>query len=148
MTRRGFVAASLAGVGGLAGCVGLGGGSHPTSFEITVSGSDGLSAKVTPSGSAEGVIQIYVGDEVTFEFANELDGKVSVHNHVIGEEAVVDAGGTHTMEFAVKDDMVGRHTIEGYRPQGHSGHDHEHGNESSGGGGHQGTELVTVEVRP
>lgn len=166
MTRRSVVVGGTAGIVSLAGCLDTftgGSGSRSRTFECRISrAGEKLAMTVEPEGDVEGVVEVQVGDEVTFEFTNATDAEVGVHNHVNDGEVTIDAGGTHAMAFEVTDDMVGRHEIEGWITGSAGGHHEEttedghhdeetttetHHHEDEGDHGETVT-LLVVEVRP
>ena len=159
--RRAVLLAGVPVVGSLAGCLGgIAGGSGPQerTYEVTITRSGGtLQASVDPSGDTAGVVQVNVGDTVTFDVTNEAGVPVGVHNHATDEEVVVEAGGSTTMEFEAVESMTGRHELEGYVAEGtEGGHsegtegNHSEGTAEGAEGGHGGetTPLIVIEVRP
>lgn len=178
LSRRSVVTIGATGLASLGGCISLPfgrGGPEELTFEITLRGSDGeITASIDPAGDVEDVVQINVGDDVTFEFVNERDHPTGIHNHAIDEEVVIDQGTTHTTAFTPTEEMVGRHEVEAFDAEGSGDHGHEEGTptdtdhheetpteeehheetsttDEHGSGEHSGQEefvILTVEVRP
>lgn len=127
----------------VAGCLGdFSGSSGPRerTFQLTIDESGGsLDARIEPEGDVEGVVQVNVGDTVTFDVVNEAGTPVGVHNHATGEEVVIEGGGESTMEFEASEAMTGRQEVEGWLASDDSG---------EGGHGGSATTLLVVEVRP
>lgn len=144
-SRRTVLAAGATTVAATSGCLGAlspgGQGSGERSIEFTLSGSPSEpSVAIAPEPSVEGVATVGVGDEVTFEYTNDLGSDFGVHNHVTDSEVVVEAGATASESFTVIEAMVGRHDIEGFEA--------DEGSETEGGHGDEAMSLAVVEVRP
>lgn len=115
-------------------------GPQERSFEVRITAEDDeLDGDVSGDETVNGLIQVFVGDTVTFTYNNETDDPVGVHDHPTDEEAVIDGGGETTFEYEVIEAMVGRHEIEAW-VAGDSDDAHAHEGEAS--------TLVTIEVRP
>lgn len=139
----------------LAGCTNLpgvdGGGPQERTFDITIREENGaLAATIEPTQGAEGVIQVNVGDDVTFELENTLNHDVGVHNHAADQEVTVEAESTHTMRFTPTESEIGRHELEAFEVEGHQEDDHNETGTEDGhdDGEHEGVAVAVIEVRP
>lgn len=167
-TRRTVVTIGGVGLAALAGCTSLPGGGESgpqeRTFEITIREENGaLAATIEPQSEAEGVIQVNVGDDVTFTLENTLDHGVGVHNHVTDQEVTIEAGSSRTMEFTPTEEQVGRHELEAFESDhqeddhgesedGHDENEDEHDetetDHDESEDDHGGTSLAVIEVRP
>lgn len=143
--RRTVLGSGVAGLVALAGCLDNPFGSsgpRERTYEITVSRSgEALAVSIEPSSDVEDVVQVNVGDTVTFDIVNDAGAPVGIHNHATDEEIVVEAGGERTTEFEATESMTGRHEIEGWIAEDDSGTaEGEHGEDA--------TALAVLEVRP
>lgn len=146
LARRGVLTTGGAVLAALAGCTNLpgvgGGGPQELAFDITIREENGaLTATIEPKQGAEGVIQVNVGDDVTFELENTLDHDVGVHNHATDQEVTVEAGSTHSMQFTPAEAEIGRHELEAFEVEV----DQEGGHDD---GEHEGVSVAVIEVRP
>jgi len=155
MTRRGMLTTGAAVLAALAGCTNLpgvgGDGPRARTFDITIrEESETLTATIEPKQGAEGVIQVNVDDDVTFNLENTLDHDVGVHNHVTDQEVTVEAGSTHAVRFTPTESEVGRHELEAFEEEAHQGDDHNETGSEDGhdDGEHEGVAVAVIEVRP
>lgn len=144
LRRRALVLAGVSGAVSLAGCGSLfggDGGPQDRSFdvEVTLTGGE-LQGTVAGAGDVEDVVQVNVGDTVTFTFTNGTDEGIGVHDHATDAEVVLEPGGEETMEFEVRESMVGRQEIEAWLL--------EEGVEDADSHGADATTIVIVEARP
>lgn len=124
-----------------AGCLGDPGSDGPRAHTVslTLTRADGsVEASVESGGPVSDVVQVNVGDSVTFTVRNDADVPVGVHNHADDAEVVVDPGGETDLSFEATEAMTGRHEVEGWLAE-----DGEAGEHGAGA-----TTLVVIEVRP
>lgn len=167
-SRRTILSAGAASIAATAGCISApfgetGPEERTYSIVLQESGGD-ITASVDPAGDVSDVVQVRVGDDVTFEVENERDSPTVFHNHVPHEEMTVDAGGNAEMTFTPTEERVGTHEVEVFDAEhasddgGHDdgeddGHDDggDDGHDDGDDGGHDAEEIyviLTVEVRP
>lgn len=124
------------------GCVGSltdDDGPQERSFDVSITVSDGGPEATVEEAEVEDVVQVYVGDTVRFSFTNNTETRLGVHDHASDAEIVVDPGQQESIEFDVRESMIGRQEIEAWlASEGDEGEGHGAG----------ATPIVIVEVRP
>lgn len=142
--RRAFLLSTAAGITAVAGCLGdLSGDSGPRerSFSVTITTSGAEPDGTVEGAEVEDVVQVHVGDTVSFTFSNDAGEPVGVHDHASDAEIVIEPGDEGTMEFEVTEAMIGRQEIEAWFVD-------DTGNRENGEHGADATPIVIVEVRP
>lgn len=141
LARRTVLLTGGSAVVGLAGCLSTGsdGGPEERSFTLTLTRSEtGIEGTIEPAGAVADVVQVAVGDSVTFTVLNDAEVSIAIHNHADDTEEIVDAGDDTELSFEATEAMTGRHEIEGWVVE-----------EADGAGDHDAaTTLVVIEVRP
>lgn len=142
--RRVFLLGTATGVSAVAGCLGsLSGDTGPRerSFSVTVTASDGEPVGVVEAAEIEDVVQVHVGDTVSFTFSNDTDEPVGVHDHASDAEIVIAPADEQTLEFEVTEAMIGRQEIEAWFAD-------DAGDQGAAEHAGDATPIVIVEVRP
>lgn len=168
-SRRCLLTIAATGLASIAGCIDTPfGDDGPESkrYDVILEESAGdVTASVDPAGDVEDVIQVRVGDDVTFEIDNRRETPTVFHNHVPHEEVTIPAGESASMTFTPAESQIGTHEVEVFDAdeantagEGEDGHDDD-GHEDDGHedddhddeDGHAADDvfvILTVEVRP
>lgn len=144
-TRRHFVLAMGSAMLSLAGCNGRGrsdSGPQEREYTLTITTEgDTIHLQIEPAGEVEDVIQVNVGDTVTFTVVNNTAAPIGFHNHATDAEIILEPGEERVMTFEATDAMTGRQEIEGWVADSNDEvSDGDHGGDAS--------TLAIIEVRP